>query len=134
VDAVANEKGVSKEIIFGALEIALASAAKKRYPGDPDVQVTINRRSGVYETFRRWQVVPTDAPRETPERQMSLTDARQIRARGSGSAMPSICLWKTLISVGGSLLRPPGRSLSRKCGMLNAPRLLMLFRTARVSC
>ena len=79
VDAVANEKGVSKEIIFGALEIALASAAKKRYSGDPDVQVTINRRSGVYETFRRWQVVADGVPQDTPDRQMELTSARQIR-------------------------------------------------------
>ena len=80
VDAVANEKGVSKEVIFGALEIALASAAKKRYPGDPDVRVAINRRSGVYETFRRWQVVADGAPLEIPDRQMPLTAARQFRA------------------------------------------------------
>lgn len=80
VDAVSNEKGVSKEIIFGALEVALASAAKKRYEGDPDVRVTINRRTGNYETFRRWQVVADAAQLETPDRQMTLAEARRIQA------------------------------------------------------
>ena len=80
VDAVSNEKGVGKEVIFGALEVALASAAKKRYEGDPDVRVAINRRTGNYETFRRWQVV-TDADQiETPDRQMALAEARGIQA------------------------------------------------------
>ena len=75
VDAVSNEKGVNKEIIFGALEVALASAAKKRYSGDPDVRVVINRRTGGYETFRRWTVVADSAPIEHPDRQMKLSEA-----------------------------------------------------------
>ncbi len=79
VDAVSNEKGVNKEIIFGALEVALASAAKKRYQGDPDVQVVINRRTGHYDTFRRWLVVADAARIENPDRQMALSDACQIR-------------------------------------------------------
>ena len=80
VDAVSNEKGVGKEIIFGALEVALASAAKKRYEGDPDVRVTINRRTGNYETFRRWQVVADSVQIESPDRQMALLEARGIQA------------------------------------------------------
>jgi N utilization substance protein A len=80
VDAVSNEKGVNKEIIFGALEVALASAAKKRYPGESDVRVTINRRTGNYETFRRWLVVADAARIENPERQIALSDAWRIRA------------------------------------------------------
>lgn len=80
VDAVSNEKGVNKEIIFGALEVALASAAKKRYQGDPDVRVVINRRTGHYDTFRRWLVVADATRIENPTRQMALSDARQIRA------------------------------------------------------
>jgi N utilization substance protein A len=80
VDAVSNEKGVSKEIIFGALEVALASAAKKRYEGDPDVRVTINRRTGNYETFRRWLVVVEAPTLETRDRQMLLAEARTIQA------------------------------------------------------
>lgn len=80
VDAVSNEKGVSKEVIFGALEVALASAAKKRYEGDPDVRVTINRRTGNYETFRRWLVVEDAAQIENPARQLLLEEARGIQA------------------------------------------------------
>jgi len=80
VDAVSNEKGVSKEIIFGALEMALASAAKKRYTGDPDLRVAINRRTGGYETFRRWLVVADAAQIENPDRQMILDQARLVQA------------------------------------------------------
>ena len=80
VDAVSNEKGVNKEIIFGALEVALASAAKKRYSGDFDVRVTINRRTGGYETTRCWQVVADSALMEHSDRQMALSEARQLKA------------------------------------------------------
>lgn len=80
VDAVSNEKGVGKEVIFSALEVALASAAKKRYTGDPDVRVTINRRTGNYETFRRWQVVAEAAQVESSDRQMALVEACAIQA------------------------------------------------------
>ncbi|KAB2926252.1 MAG: hypothetical protein F9K25_16125, partial [Candidatus Contendobacter sp.] len=66
VDAVSNEKGVNKEVIFGALELALAPAAKKRYAGDPDLRVAINRRTGGYETFRRWLVVADAAQIDNP--------------------------------------------------------------------
>ena len=61
VDAVANEKGVEKDVIFDAMEAALASAAKKRYP-DEDIaaRVSIDKHSGEYETFRRWEVVADD--------------------------------------------------------------------------
>ena len=57
VDVVSNEKGVAKEIIFEALEAALASATKKRYTADIDVRVAINRGSGDYAAFRRWEVI-----------------------------------------------------------------------------
>ena len=57
VDAVSNEKGIDKEIIFEAIEIALATATRKRMLGDIDARVAIDRVSGEYETFRRWQVI-----------------------------------------------------------------------------
>jgi len=62
VSAVANEKGVSEEVILEALEAALARAAAKRY-ADQDVlaRVTIDPKDGSYETFRRWEVVAMDA-------------------------------------------------------------------------
>ena len=56
-DAVSNEKGVSKEVIFEAIELALSAATKKRYEDDIDVRVAIDRETGDYETFRRWKVV-----------------------------------------------------------------------------
>lgn len=76
VDAVANEKGVPKGVIFEAMEAALASAAKKRYAEeDVSVRVTIDRDSGEYETFRRWEVVPDDIVMESPDRMIRLMDA-----------------------------------------------------------
>ena len=76
VDALAHEKNVTKEVIFGALELALASATKKRFSDDADVRVEIDHDNGEYKSFRRWQVVADDAL-ETPAAQISLTDAKQ---------------------------------------------------------
>ena len=58
VDALAREKNVAREIVFEALESALASATKKRFIEETDVRVQIDRESGEYFAFRRWQVVP----------------------------------------------------------------------------
>ncbi|MBY8966484.1 transcription termination factor NusA [Algiphilus sp.] len=70
VDVVSNEKNVEREIIFQAIEAALASATKKRYPDDIDVRVTIDRQTGEYETYRRWMVVDDEDPEfESPVRQ-----------------------------------------------------------------
>jgi len=59
-DAVSNEKGVDQEVIFQAIELALATATKKRYDEDSDIQVTIDRKTGDYITTRRWEVVDDD--------------------------------------------------------------------------
>ncbi len=59
-EAVSNEKGVSRDIIFEAIELALATATKKRYDEDADIQVSIDRETGDYETYRRWLVVSDD--------------------------------------------------------------------------
>jgi len=81
VDAVANEKGVAKDVIFEAMEAALASAAKKRYPNeDIAARVSIDTESGDYETFRRWEVVADDVVMESPDRQIRLMDAVDTRA------------------------------------------------------
>ena len=61
VEVVSNEKGVAKDIIFEALEAALASATRKRHPEDVEVRVAIDRETGEYDTFRCWQVVDDDA-------------------------------------------------------------------------
>ena len=57
VDALAREKNVAKDIVFESLELALASATKKRFSEDADARVHIDRETGDYESFRRWQVV-----------------------------------------------------------------------------
>ena len=77
-DAVSNEKGVAKEIIFEAMEIALATATKKRHGGDVDIRVVIDRDTGDYETFRRWEVIDDAETQqlEFPERQITLSAAR----------------------------------------------------------
>ena len=94
VDAVSNEKGIDKEIIFEAIEIALATATRKSHGGEIDARVAINRETGEYETFRRWQVIDdslepepvADADAESdeegplvfehPERQITLAAAQ----------------------------------------------------------
>jgi N utilization substance protein A len=60
VDALAHEKNVDKDVIFTALELALASATKKKHHDDADVRVAIDRETGEYQTFRRWQYVDYD--------------------------------------------------------------------------
>ena len=57
VDVLAREKNVTKDIVFGALELALASATKKRVHDEADVRVVVDRETGDYETFRRWEIV-----------------------------------------------------------------------------
>src|SRR5580692_10270857 len=76
VDAVSNEKGIDKEIIFDALEAALASATRKRHGEDMEARVSINRKSGEYDAFRRWKVFADDSRElEFPERELRLEDA-----------------------------------------------------------
>src|ERR1700704_4601328 len=65
VDVLAREKNVPRDIVFGALEMALASATKKKYSEDIDVRVTVVKNTGNYESFRRWKVV-SDDDMETP--------------------------------------------------------------------
>ena len=80
VEAVSREKGVSKEIIFQALEAALATATRKRHKGDIDARIVIHRDTGVYDTFRRWEVLPDETEVvEFPDRQHKLTEARAIK-------------------------------------------------------
>jgi len=76
VDAVSNEKGVSKDVIFEALEAALASAARKFNEQERDVCVVIDRETGDYETFRRWEIIDDDAEMEFEDAQIFLKDAQ----------------------------------------------------------
>ncbi|EYS89513.1 transcription elongation factor NusA [Cupriavidus sp. SK-4] len=76
VDALAREKNVDKDVVFGALEAALASATKKRFEEDVDIRVAIDRESGEHETFRRWLVVPDELGLQEPDKQILLFEAR----------------------------------------------------------
>jgi len=76
VDALAREKNVARDVVFGALESALASATKKRYKDEVDVRVAIDRTNGEYETFRRWLVVP-DGELEDHDLQIIHSEARK---------------------------------------------------------
>ncbi|MHB1233406.1 MAG: transcription termination factor NusA [Burkholderiales bacterium] len=76
VDALAREKNVDREIVFSALELALASATKKRYHDEAEVRVAIDRETGEYESFRRWDVV-ADEEYVDEGRQMPLSEAQK---------------------------------------------------------
>src|SRR5690606_6683730 len=78
VDALAREKNVAREVVFGALENALASAMKKRFKEDADIRVTIDRTTGDHEGFRRWLVVPDDAGLQEPDQQALYSEAQGI--------------------------------------------------------
>jgi len=74
VDALAREKNVPKDIVFGALEMALGSATKKRFSEEVEIRVAVDRDTGDFESFRRWQVVPDDAV-EFPGHQIAISEA-----------------------------------------------------------
>lgn len=74
VESVSNEKGVPQEVIFDALELALATATKKRYPDEVELRVEIDRESGEYDTFRRWRVLADDEESEMPEAELTLQE------------------------------------------------------------
>ena len=76
VDALAREKNVPRDVVFAALESALASAMKKRYKDEVDIRVAISRDDGTYRGFRRWQVVP-DGELDDHDLQIILTEARK---------------------------------------------------------
>ncbi len=77
VDAVSNEKGIEKEVIFDAIEVAMASATRKKHPEDIDSRVAIDRADGNYSTFRRWQVIDDNEEMEFPEKTIYVTDAQE---------------------------------------------------------
>ncbi len=77
VDALGREKNVEKEIVFGALELALASATKKRFQEDVEVRASVDRATGEFSFFRRWQVMNEGDVIEEAARQTALGEARK---------------------------------------------------------
>ncbi|MCH9692172.1 MAG: transcription termination factor NusA [Gammaproteobacteria bacterium] len=78
-EAVSNEKGVDREVIFQAIEVALATATKKRYDEESVITVSIDRSSGDYETVRSWEVVADDVLAELGT-QFTLEEAHEKNA------------------------------------------------------
>jgi N utilization substance protein A len=76
VESVSNEKGVSEDIIFEALEVALATATKKRYPEEVDIRVAIDKETGLYDSFQRWTVMDDDEEIEFPGAQLTVPEAQ----------------------------------------------------------
>ncbi len=77
VEAIAREKNVDREVVFSAVEHALAQATKKQYPGEVDIRVAMDRDTGEYDTFRRWLVVPNEAGLQNPDAEELLMDAQE---------------------------------------------------------
>ena len=77
VEAISREKNVERDLVFGAVEAALAQAAKKLYEGEVDIRVAVDRDSGEYETFRRWHVVPDEAGLQLPDQEILLFEAKE---------------------------------------------------------
>jgi len=75
VEAISREKTVERDVVFGAVEAALASASKKLHGGEVDMRVAVDRDTGNYETFRRWLVVPDSAGLQNPDAEELLSDA-----------------------------------------------------------
>ena len=80
VDAISREKNVERDVVFGAVEAALAQATKKLYAGDVDIRVSVDRDSGDYESFRRWHVVPDEAGLQLPDQEILLFEAKEEMA------------------------------------------------------
>ena len=79
VDAVSNEKGVEKDIIFEAIEAALASATRRKHGEDIEVRVSIDRETGDYDTWRRWLVFEDESTElEVPDRELRMIDAVDV--------------------------------------------------------
>ena len=77
VDAISREKSVERDVVFGAVEAALASASKKLHGGEVDIRVSVDRETGDYETFRRWHVVADEAGLQLPDSEILLFEAKE---------------------------------------------------------
>ncbi len=77
VEVVSREKDLDKDIIFNAIEAALATATRKWHSNEIDARVSIHRDTGDYDTYRVWEVVADDVEIEFPGGQIALTEARE---------------------------------------------------------
>jgi len=80
VDSISNEKGMAKETIFRAIEVALETITARRHGEEAEIRVDINRKTGDYESFRRWTVVADESAVENAAKQLTLQQAKKIDA------------------------------------------------------
>ena len=78
VDAISHEKSVERDVVYAAVELALASATKKLYPEEAEIRVAIDKDTGETESFRRWLVVPDEAGLQNPDAEEIYSDAVEI--------------------------------------------------------
>ena len=81
VETVSNEKNLDSEDIFDAVETAIATATRKKYGEEQNFRVDIDRGTGDYDTFRRWEIMDDENPDfESPERHIlkSYADNRKL--------------------------------------------------------
>src|SRR5580704_13594854 len=83
VEAVSNEKGVDREVIFQAIEAALETATKRKAENEIDVKVEINRKTGDYSTFRRWLVIEDEKDEEEGDAGLSKLTLSEAKKRNS---------------------------------------------------
>jgi N utilization substance protein A len=79
VDVMSREKNIDRELVFEALQDALAQVIAKRFDEDADVRLSIDRQTGEYQAFRRWLVVPNEAGLQEPDKQMLLFEAQEVK-------------------------------------------------------
>jgi N utilization substance protein A len=120
VDALAREKNVDKDVVFAALEAALASASKKLFEEDADIRVHIDRESGDYETYRRWHVVPDEAGLQEPDQEILLFEAQEQIADIESTSYIEEPIDSVDSAV--SARRPPSRSSCRRSATPSANR------------
>lgn len=92
VEAVSNEKGVDREVIFQAIEAALETATKKKAEEEIDVKVEINRKTGDYSTFRRWLVIDEASEEEEGDDGLTTMTVSQAKAYGSNAKVGEMIL------------------------------------------
>ena len=122
VESVSNEKGVPAGVIFEALELALATATKKRFEDEVDLRVEINRHNGSYETFRRWHVV-ADEDYQDPATEITVEDVQEQKP---GAKVGEVIEERSNpSSSAASLRRLPSRSSCKRSARPSAPRWSM---------
>lgn len=127
VESVSNEKGVPASVIFEALELALATATKKRFEDEVDLRVEINRHTGAYETFRRWTVVEEN-DLDDPAIE---TWPSKVAETHPGAKVGDVVEEKSNPSSSAALLhRLPSKSSCRKCVKPSVLKWSMLIASA----